>query len=192
MKPIILIMLFVGAMFFILRPKPATSPQSTPALQTPAPKKTAETSVSNPDGTKKLILRKEKPSGTITTYTFIVAQDNSEREIFTQSADPNTKYDIPANTWSPGENTYLFLRETTTGTTRYLVFKATGQPFTDEEQFLEVTSLFAKTANKYRIRDITGWDSPELLHVQTETEQGAKGPSFWFEVPSRVFLQLAS
>ncbi len=193
MKPaLILIVLVLAAVAFAYRPKTTPSTANTSPTPNTARTRPAEPSVANPDGTKKLIIRTQKLSGTSTTYMFIVADGNNQRTIFTQTADATTSYSIPTNTWSPGDNTYVFLEEKSTSGARFLVLKASGQTFSEEELYLDVNALFAQTPNKYRIRDVTGWDAPQLLHVQMVTDEGAKGPSFWFDVESRVFLQLAS
>ena len=97
---------------------------------------------------------------------------------------------LPANSWSP-DNKYVFVQKKENGIIDSFVLKASGEPFVKTEQYLDVRALFEQHKTKYTLKDATGWDAPELLHITT-VNGSEKGPSYWFEIPSKAFLQLAT
>lgn len=190
----LLLVSVVGIGYLVLGP-PKTAPDqsSSPAPLPPAkaagPSQTGE--VLSVDGNQKLIMKKASLPDGSSDYVFYVADNSGQRLLFTKPVGPAGSLTLPPNSWSP-DNKYLFLVETLDGSTLYLVFKASGEKFADGQAYLEVSSLFAKNKTGYQIKDVTGWDSSNLMHVLTVTEQKANGPKYWFDVDSRVFLQLAS
>lgn len=142
-------------------------------------------------GDKKLIMRTTNISQNFNTYSFFVSDSsgNNEKLIFTKTVQIPGTMSIPANSWSP-DNNYVFIQESDNGITDFLVFKASGELFYNNEQFLDIISLFAIKKSNYYITDVTGWDSPILIHVKTAIDQSTKGPAFWFDVTSRSFIQL--
>lgn len=160
-------------------PMSANNPTPTPAL--------LENDVHSVDGTLKLILRTEPLQDGTKKYSFFIADihGNNERLLFTKILDKNITMIIPSNTWSP-DNKYVFIRQNNVGSFETFVLKANGDAFVNGKQYLDVVSLSIERKLKYAITDVTGWDSPTLLHVKTS------GPNFWFEVTSSAFIQLAS
>ena len=142
------------------------------------------------EGTMKLILKKMVDKNNQTqTYSFISSDSSSP--IFTKTVGLSQSMAIPANSWSP-DNKYVFVEEKNEqGEKNYLVLKASGEPFTDGQQYYDVKSLFMAKKTQYTLDKITGWASSNLLIITTLTEQSTKGPSYWFEVPSKAFLQLS-
>lgn len=198
---VIFIMLLVAGVTVALRltnTQKTQNPQqqSQSFLQIPAiPSMNEETDVHHPDGTKKLIMRtKRSPDGS-RIYTFLTADidGNNEQLIFTKpiSADSPTTMAIPYNAWSPGTEKYVFVEEHTATGASYLVLNTSGKLFPNQEHHLDVTALFKEKNIPYTFQNATGWASPTLLIFRTTTDTGAKGPSYWFEVPSLAFLQLA-
>lgn len=163
----------------ILRPYP--SPAQQPAIH-------------SGDGTVQLIMRKANQKDGSLLYSFFTADGSGkiERTLFTKNIPTSDTMVIPANTWSP-DNKYVFLRENNANSFNIFVFKASGEVFADKEPYLDLTALFEKRNLPYTVADVTGWDSETLLHVHTTAkEKNSRGPSYWFDVTDRAFLQLAT
>lgn len=151
------------------------------------------------DGKATVVLQRtaDRESG-MQTYAFIA--NNSSSPLFTKTLPPRTSMSLPANSWSP-DNKYLFIgEENEQGEKNYFVLKASGEPFTNDQQYLDVGTLFAAKKLKYTLDEATGWASPTLLILTTKKAEGPEsdrgndgtpGPSFWFEVPSKAIMQLS-
>ena len=99
---------------------------------------------------------------------------------------------ISPNSWSPDKK-YVFLQENRSGSIYdVLVFKTSGEPFLVTEQYVSVAPLFTNRKTEYYLTDVTGWDSPTLLHMVTAVDASKKGPPYWFDVTSQSFIQLES
>lgn len=160
----------------------------------PYPSQVQPLAVHSGDGTAQLIMRKANQKDGSLLYSFFAANSSSkiERTLFTKNIPTSDTMIIPANTWSP-DNKYVFLRENNSNSFNIFVFKASGEAFADKEQYLDLTALFEKRNLPYIVADVTGWDSETLLHVHTTAkEKNSRGPSFWFDVTDRAFLQLAT
>jgi hypothetical protein len=103
----------------------------------------------------------------------------------------DSAFDLPFNTFSP-ENAYFFIEENNKDVRNYYVFSASGRMLRNEEQMINVSKLFEEKFPHLKLIEATGWASSTLLVVNTNTESGEQGPSFWFEVPSLAFIQLAT
>lgn len=159
--------------------------ESPVAKVTPAVSKTVKEQVHSPDGKLNLIMEKTMKENGETDYSFFISDipETNKRLVFNKTLAKG-EMSVPKNTWSP-DNNYFFLKENDDLTTTFLVFKASGEKFSGEQQYLDVFSLFAQRKIQYDFKEVTGWDSETLLHVTTN------GPNFWFEVPSKSFIQLA-
>ena len=146
----------------------------------------------SPDGTSRLMMIKQQKE-TNTSYSLLASAvtDSQEKPIFSKTIDHVQNWTIPYNTWSP-ENNYLFLKESTPTGNNYYVFNTNGNLFPDGAQFINVSELFNLKITDYTLTEITGWADPNLLIINTKTKQGQQGPSFWFEIPSRSFIQLST
>ncbi len=138
------------------------------------------------DGSMTLIRKIEFQSGQPQTYSFRVAsltgQDRNERQIFSMTAEAGKELSIHLNSWSP-DNKYVFLQEKDqAGNLNYLVFKASGEPFANNELFLDVGAFFKQKLPKYSLREATGWASPIFVNIATN-----EGPAYWFDVQSLAF-----
>jgi len=169
----------------------ATRALPVPTL-VPTKDKTDITEVQSADGTMKLIIKVTSKAGG-QTYTFSVSDiaGLNKKTIFMKTLSKNQSLQAPANSWSI-DNKYLFLKEQDDGSLSFFVFKANGEPFANGEDYIDVVPLFSNKESSYRIADITGWDSATLLHIFTISANGAKGPSFWFDVESKTFMMLGS
>ncbi len=144
----------------------------------------------SPDGTKKLKMKKIHDSDGTLNYVFTVMDGSGANEyaLYTTKGQNPENLSIPFNTWSP-DNKYLFIQKNDNGA---LVFKATGEPITSDQAYFDVGDLFTEKVKKVFPELVTGWASPTLLIVNTVKEDKTKGPSFWFEVPSKAIIQLSS
>lgn len=147
-------------------------------------------SQTTPDGTKKLTMKKTYNSDGTSTFIFAVMDGSGENEynIYTIKVEASENFSIPFNTWSP-DNKYVFIQKNDTGA---WVFKANGQPITTDQAYLDVGDLFMAKIKNVVLKEVTGWASPTLLIVNTVKEDTTKGPSYWFEVPSKAIMVLSS
>ncbi len=193
---ILLAFLLAAAVVVAVTAQKVTTANKTPSAFFPiaiAQPKPEETTVNHPDGTKKFMMTMTKTSEG-RTYTFVVADGMGEnkRQLFTKTVSEESSLTIPYNTFSPGAGTYVFIEENGPDGKHILVLKTSGETFTGGEQYLDVGSLFGEKKYKYTFGHATGWASPTLLIFTSINENGVKGPNWWFELPSRAFLQLAS
>ncbi|MBI4004821.1 hypothetical protein HY358_01650 [Candidatus Roizmanbacteria bacterium] len=160
---------------------------SANVVVTPSPM--AETVIRSPDGKKTLIIKKQE-SISLTSYSFYTSdvQTAEKIPIFIQTKKSNQSISAPFNTWSPDDNNLFLIEETSKGKD-YLVFHASGKPFTDDSEYINITELFKQKLPEYVLEDVTGWAAPDLLIVNTKTSEGV-GRSFWFEITSLSFIQL--
>jgi len=202
---IIFLIIIAISGFVLLSLKQVSSPAVTPS---PAPTESSDIStiqsevqkseikdiseVHSPDGKMKLLMDRTISENT-TTYSFSVLDTSGEanREIFSKTVLAGISFEMSPNAWSP-DNKYLFITEKSGNSINYLVFKADGEYFAENEQYIDTVPQFIAKDTGYTLSDITGWDSETLLHVYTIKEDGSGGPSFWFEIPSKAIIQLAS
>lgn len=169
---------------------------SIPSVQVPveavAPKVTVSSQIS-PDGTKKVIMKITENSDNTSTYDFSTADGNggNELHIFTQILTATESATIPFNAWAP-DNKLFFINKTMGANKSVFVFKATGATFSGGETFLDATDSFTKanTGNNFDVA--TGWASETLIIINTTKPDNTKGPSYWFEVPSKAVIQLST
>ncbi len=146
-----------------------------------------ETSVISPDGKMSLNLKKEEVESGI-KYTFFVKEMTSgiETEVFYKTVPTGENISIPANTFSP-DNKYVFLKEEGVVQANYFVLSVDQSPNSLKIlNPLNFSDLFNQKYDNYKITDVTGWGGINLIVVNTN------GPSFWFEVPSKAFIQLSN
>ena len=89
------------------------------------------------------------------------------------------------------DDKYLFLKETTGNQITYFVLTASGLPVTKDAQTVDFSSLFTAKYPDYVITDATGWAAPTLVVINTNKTDGKVGPSFWFDVQTKSFIQLS-
>jgi hypothetical protein len=163
--------------------KKTTMPESAPQPVAAAPVSKVST-MDSPEGSKTLTV----DDGSI----YVSAKDESEKQLlYKKTIAQDENLEIPFNTWDPA-NTYFFLKDTTPESIEYLVFKSSGEKFTPDLPFLSVGEIFQSKVQGYVIEDITGWAAPDLLLVNAKQSSGDAKVSFWFEVPSRSFIQLST
>lgn len=144
----------------------------------------------SPDGTKKLIMKTTHNFDGTLTYVFSVTDKSAESKqvLYTERVKGSESMSIPFNTFSP-DNKYLFIQKNGSNA---LVFKATGESVAADQEYFDVSGLFGEKIKQHIFSQATGWASPTLLVINTVTQNGTKGSSYWFEVPSKAILQLAS
>lgn len=170
--------------------------QNPTPLPTQAPPPKIETSSQiSPDGTKKLTMTITTNKDNSKTYAFTTSEvevtNTTEQPLFDTTLSGTESMSIPYNTWSPN-NLYVFLQHNTPGNSEAFIMKANGQSLAGDEQYYNVTVLFnaKNTGNTYQ--ETTGWASNTLLIVNTTRPDGSKGPSYWFEVPSKAIIRLST
>lgn len=184
----LIILAFAGVLFLANSEKltssnPPNAVLMKPIAPTPAIK---NTEVHSADGEMNLIMQTQKQEDGSAIYSFFTSDifGKNKKILFEKTVNAGVSMEIPKNSWSP-DNKYVFLREDEPSSFSIFVFKASGENFADGQQYLDVSSLFTQHKVKYLLSDVTGWDSPTLLHVVTS------GPSYWFDITTRAFLQLA-
>lgn len=197
---LLIIVLLIGGIAFlsfkrsnapIITPSPAPTESSDITIVESVPE-LESSEVHSPDGKMELIME-VVTEGEDSTYSFFVSDipETDRNLIFEKTAPAGSVMGMSSNAWSP-DNKYFFIKEESAGSVDYLVFKASGEDFSEDEQYIRVASLFAARDTGYSFSEATGWDSETLLHVYTTKADGTRGPSYWFEVPSYAIIQLAS
>jgi hypothetical protein len=126
------------------------------------------------------------------TFTLAVSDNDgtNRKTIFTSTLPLSQTLTIPYNAWSPDDK-LVFLEVGSVGQSPdYWVIRADGESFTDGKTYLDVGQYWIDREVPYKIRTATGWASETLLIVYTYTDTMEKGPHYWFDVPSRTFIQL--
>lgn len=152
-----------------------------------------EETVVNDAGQNKfnLTMLKHKNQDETTTYSFHVInlETKVDFSLYEEQVGMGTSFETPFNSWSPDDK-QLFIQRNSGGESNYYVFNADGSSFKDGQKFLNVKDYWSEK-NKFRIKTITGWAAKDLLVVKTLTDDGRDGPSYWFVISSRKFMQLA-
>lgn len=149
-----------------------------------------ETNEISPDGLMTLIMKEEKIEGAV-KYSFLVrdSETNTTSTIFTKSVFSGEKISIPANTFSPDKK-YVFLKESDGIKTSYFVLSIDSSLGAQDP--LDISSQFAAKYPDLIVTDMTGWGGINLIVINTNKADGGKGPSFWFDIPSKSFIQLSN
>lgn len=147
----------------------------------------------SPDGEKKVIMKVTENLDNTKTYDFSTADESglNEQHIFTKTLDSLNSITLPFNTWSPDDK-YFFVQENLRNVKNVLVFKASGEQFAVGEDHLNVTDSFNQKNTGNNFDTATGWASETLIIMNTTKEDNSKGPSYWFEVPSKAIIQLST
>lgn len=161
-------------------------------LVTPAPQQNVFSQIS-PDGNKKVVMKIDRNKDDTQTYSFYTSDGDgiNEQFIFDKTLDKAKYMTIPFNTWS-SDNQYFFIQENAENGKRIFAFQASGEPFSETEKYFDVTDLFRKKETGNSFVEATGWASESLIIINTTKENGSKGPSYWFEVPSKAIIQLST
>lgn len=186
---IFLIVLGIGGILFLTNSEKLTSsnPPNSILIKPIAPTPAVQNSeVHSSDGEMNLIRQKQEQNDGSVAYLFFTSDisGNNKKLIFEKTVADGVSMEMSQNSWSP-DNKYVFLREEKSDSFDFLVFNASGKNFSGGKKYIDVMPLFIESKIKYGMRDITGWDSPTLLHVITS------GPSYWLDVTTKAFLQLA-
>ncbi len=144
----------------------------------------------SPDGTKKLDMKTTHNTNGTLTYVFTTTDElgANNQQLYTTIVKGSENMSIPFNTWSP-DNQYLFIQKNGNNA---LVFKASGEPIASGQAYFDVPDLFKAQVKKDIFSRATGWASPTLLIINTITQDNTKGFSYWFEVPTKAIIQLAT
>ncbi|MCX6782688.1 MAG: hypothetical protein NTZ20_01635 [Candidatus Levybacteria bacterium] len=145
--------------------------------------------VHSPDGSFSIVMQsKESNSGFFTYEFFIENISGGKKKLLFATSGEGGEFWITPNAWSP-DNNYIYILERKNNQLNAMIFKSSGESFANGDVYIDTSPIFISRRTGYEIVDITGWDSPTLLHVVTKNHQDI-GPSFWFDVPSKTFMQL--
>jgi len=171
----------ISSIPFVSVPAEAISPQVSVASQI------------SPDGTKKVIMKITENSDGTKTYDFSTSDENgtNKQYIFTKTLDSLSNMSVPFNTWSPDDK-YFFIRESIAGNKGILVFNGSGISFADAESYLEAVDIFNQKNTGNNFDEATGWASETLIIINTKKQDGSKGFSYWFEIPSKAIIPLST
>jgi hypothetical protein len=151
-----------------------------------------ETSVISPDGELTLVMNEEESEeGIIYTFFVVNSENGLKSKVLTKVNSSGETISVPDNTFSPDKK-YFFLKEESSGQASYIVLKTSGELITEDSQTINVSSLFMAKYSDYIITDMTGWGGINLIIINTDKTSGGTGPSFWFDVPYKSFIQLSS
>jgi hypothetical protein len=156
---------------------------------TPTPTPTTTTVNSemiSPDGSKLLTLTAAIKSEHITNTISVLNNEDIGTEVVEITPSVSEEFQIPFNTWSP-DIFYFFMKTDD----EYYVFQGSGEAFPTGEEYVMINSLFKEKMSDYSIDEVTGWADNTLLLVNARSGTGEK-VSFWFDVPSRSFIQLGN
>ena len=161
-------------------------------LSIPAPEHNVFSQIS-PDGTKEVIMKIVRNQDNTQTYSFYTTDSSgaNEKYIFTRTLEKEENMTIPFNTFS-SDNKYFFIQENAKETKSIFAFKVSGVAFSETEEYFDVTDLFRIAKTGYNFSEATGWASESLIIINTTKEDKTKGPSYWFEIPSRAIIQLST
>lgn len=186
MKKLILLLIVLIVLAFLMigfRNNASTSlvtalPSATPITQS--------SEVRSLEGDNKLNMTTRLNTNGTTQYKFLVTDSSGKTtQLFTKTVAKGEEMVIAHNSWSPN-NKYVFIEDRRGSVIDYLLFKANGELFTNNQSYLNVTALFNEKVKNYNLKAVTGWDDPVLMHVQTYN-----GPPFWFDLITQSFIQLA-
>lgn len=162
-------------------PTPTDNPQ--PILQT--------TSMESPEGSRVLTLERVEHAGSVSHSAYTIDPSSGKRYDIISFDTQYQDLSIPYNTWSP-DTLYVFLKETTSTKSAFLVFQSMGGNFANGNHALSINDEFAADVQGFEIKDVTGWASPTQLIVNTRSLDSDAKVSFWFDVPSQTFTQLGT
>lgn len=166
------------------------SPSMKAQVQIIAPKITVSSQISS-DGTKKVIMKATESADNTTYEVSTMDEETKEKLIFTKTLSSEGNMEIPFNTWSP-DNKYFFIEENAGGVKKVFVYKAAGEPFDEKDPYLDATESFRNANTGNYFDEATGWASETLIIMNSKKPDGEKGFSYWFEVPSKAIIQLAT
>lgn len=160
----------------------------SPVAKQSAPKVDTASQIS-PDGEKLLTMEKTHNSDGTFSYVFTTSDGSGDnkKQIYTVTLQATESLDVPFNAFSP-DNKYVFIQKNGNNA---LVFKVTGEEVVAGQIYFDIEEEFTKKAIKNRVGEVTGWASETLVIVNTLTEGNTK-VSYWFEVPSKAIIPLAS
>ncbi len=185
-----LVVMIMSSLFLIEAQRTYSFNQTIAEIPTisPSPLPTVtNTEMISPEGSKLLKLEVFENNNLVTNSISINNQQTNEQETVQIKTSINEKLQIPFNTWSP--NTFYFFLK---GNNEYYVFQSSGELFPSGQQFISINALFNENLGNYTIEEITGWADNTLLVVNTYENDSREKVSFWFDVPSRSFIQLGN
>jgi hypothetical protein len=187
---ILIIILIAAAGVIFMSQKMHTNSDSYVPIVAEAEEESKETSEISPDGKMTLSMKSEKvETGTRYSFSIKESESNISHEIYTMTAPAESIFTIPANTFSP-DNKYVFLKESNGKQANYFVLSVNSS--SNSQNSLDISPLFVAKHPDLTVTDMTGWGGINLIVFNTDKVNGGVGPSFWFDVPSKSFIQLSN
>lgn len=138
------------------------------------------------------LISKTVKEGMLYTLSISDMDGGNKRQLYVTTALPGQTIGLPYNTWTPDDK-HIFLEVSKAGQPpTYWIFQTNGAAFSDGQQYLDVGQFWTDRKVPFTIRTATGWASETLLIIYTYKDDGSKGPAYWFDLPSKTFIQLAS
>lgn len=189
---VIIILATTLGLFGLIQKDKKVNERVSAVVPTVMPTDTVESSaMESPDGSKILTLKKQ-PTKNRQKYSFYTSSTgDGERLIFYKELEKGGDISIPYNAWSP-DNKYVFLKETTSTFNNYYVFLSSGNPISDNAQYVNIQELFSQKLPDYKIVDVTGWADPALIIVNTQPNEGGQNISYWYDVTGQSFIRLGT
>lgn len=175
-------------------PSPTLPPSPTPTsvvsnFVIPPPQTSSQIS---PDGEMKLSMTVTINKDLSKKYSFIASSvDDANQKVIYTSTSLQDKMSIPFNTWSP-DNKYVFVNLLHENGSEAIVIKADGEAITTTETTINVSADFSTRITTDSYDETTGWAADNILIVNTKTSDGTKGPSYWYEIPSKIIILLST
>jgi hypothetical protein len=126
-------------------------------------------------------------SGTLTQWSISVMGT----EIYSKEFPEEYSVVLPYNVFSP-DNKYLLIKEILGDMVTYKVIKSDGGTFRDGANELDIGGLFTEKYKDLVITEATGWADVNLVLINTDHQNGDKGPSLWFNVLNKSFSRLST
>lgn len=142
----------------------------------------------SPDGTSKLAMKVKHNADNTFSYEFTTQSGSGSKKLIYSTTVDSKLFSVPFNAWSPN-NKYFFIYKG--GSNNALVFRADGQPISENEQFIDLSEVFSAKYGNIAIKEVTGWADPFLVVFNKEDRDGKKA-SYWLEVPSKAIIPLAT
>lgn len=154
--------------------------------------KTKITIIPAPNGEVNMNIREETNGALVTeAFTIINQKTGKETQIYKETLAQGNSITVPYNTFSP-DNKYVFLQKTEANATSYFVLRTDGTPMEKDGQILDFLNLFNEKYPDFKVTDVTGWGGMGLIVMNTNKQNGEKGPSFWYDVSGKTFIQLST
>lgn len=188
---VLLLVVAVISFFLMMRSKNDDKrvPPSAPQVSSAPRHESSE--MNAPDGKRMLSLSGLQAANGMEYLIKVIDKETKvETIVFNETLPSGVQLKIPFNTWSVNGK-HFFLEANTAGVKNFWVFSADGKDIATGTKYFDMRPLFEAKKSAFTMKEATGWDSNTLITFSTIKEDGTAGPRYWFEIPSKAFIQLA-